>query len=45
MAKGVRAPMGNLFRLLFSSLHFELQDMVIVDTAHNIDGETIRLHP
>jgi CO dehydrogenase maturation factor len=35
--EGCACPMGNLFRLLFSSLHFERQDMVIVDTAAGVE--------
>lgn len=35
--EGCACPMGNLFRLLFSSLRFDPQDMVIVDTAAGVE--------
>jgi CO dehydrogenase maturation factor len=35
--EGCACPMGNLFRLLFSSLRFEPQDLVIVDTAAGVE--------
>ncbi len=44
--EGCACPMGRLFRLLFSSLRLEQQDLVIVDTAagvehfgRNLDGQ------
>ena len=35
--EGCACPMGNLFRLLFSCLRFEQQDLVIVDTAAGVE--------
>jgi len=35
--EGCACPMGNLFRMLFSSLHFEREDLVIVDTAAGVE--------
>jgi CO dehydrogenase maturation factor len=35
--EGCACPMGSLFRLLFSCLRFEQQDMVIVDTAAGVE--------
>lgn len=35
--EGCACPMGNLFRMLFSSLCFEPQDLVIVDTAAGVE--------
>jgi CO dehydrogenase maturation factor len=48
--EGCACPMGRLFRLLFSSLRLEQQDLVIVDTAagvehfgRNLDGQCDQL--
>lgn len=35
--EGCACPMGSLFRLLFSSLRLEKQDLVIVDTAAGVE--------
>jgi len=35
--EGCACPMGKLFRMLFSSLKFEKQDLVIVDTAAGVE--------
>jgi CO dehydrogenase maturation factor len=35
--EGCACPMGNLFRLLFSCLRFDPQDLVIVDTAAGVE--------
>ena len=35
--EGCACPMGKLFRILFSSLKFEHQDLVIVDTAAGVE--------
>lgn len=35
--EGCACPMGQLFRMLFSSLQFEAQDLVIVDTAAGVE--------
>ncbi len=35
--EGCACPMGKLFRMLFSSLRFEKQDLVIVDTAAGVE--------
>src|SRR3989339_104233 len=35
--EGCACPMGNLFRLLFSSLSIDTQDLVIVDTAAGVE--------
>lgn len=36
-AEGCACPMGSLFRMLFSSLSFEKQDLVMVDTAAGVE--------
>ena len=36
-AEGCACPMGSLFRMLFSSLSFEEQDLVIVDTSAGVE--------
>ncbi len=35
--EGCACPMGKLFRMLFSSLQFEAQDLAIVDTAAGVE--------
>ena len=35
--EGCACPMGKLFRMLFSSLRFEIQDLIIVDTAAGVE--------
>jgi len=35
--EGCACPMGNLFRMLFSALHFERDDLVLVDTAAGVE--------
>ena len=36
-AEGCACPMGSLFRMLFSSLNFDKQDLVMVDTAAGVE--------